>query len=157
MSDRIEQIRREIEETTSDYDREKLQERLAKLAGGIAVVRVGASFRIRDEIEEGSAGRCDHADRVNICKMKTGAKRNDKILMRRGRVSSRPIIELDRAPICEQSGEQHRNSDALVLIASTDPQFTTDPFDKGPHDLHSQPLAGDWIKSFLQNRTIIGD
>ncbi|RUM95986.1 chaperonin GroEL [Pseudaminobacter arsenicus] len=39
---RIEQIRREIENTTSDYDREKLRERLAKLAGGVAVVKVGA-------------------------------------------------------------------------------------------------------------------
>ncbi|HTT46660.1 MAG TPA: chaperonin GroEL [Pseudolabrys sp.] len=39
---RIEQIRREIENTTSDYDREKLQERLAKLVGGVAVIRVGA-------------------------------------------------------------------------------------------------------------------
>jgi chaperonin GroEL len=39
---RIEQIRREIENTTSDYDREKLQERLAKLAGGVAVIKVGA-------------------------------------------------------------------------------------------------------------------
>ena len=39
---RIEQIRREIEQTTSEYDREKLQERLAKLAGGVAVIRVGA-------------------------------------------------------------------------------------------------------------------
>lgn len=39
---RIEQIRREIEKTTSEYDREKLQERLAKLAGGVAVIRVGA-------------------------------------------------------------------------------------------------------------------
>lgn len=40
---RIEQIKREIEETDSDYDREKLQERLAKLAGGVAVVKVGAA------------------------------------------------------------------------------------------------------------------
>jgi len=39
---RVQQIRREIEKTTSDYDKEKLQERLAKLAGGVAVVRVGA-------------------------------------------------------------------------------------------------------------------
>jgi chaperonin GroEL len=39
---RIREIRREIEKTTSDYDREKLQERLAKLAGGVAVIRVGA-------------------------------------------------------------------------------------------------------------------
>lgn len=42
IEDRVQQIRREIEKTTSDYDREKLQERLAKLAGGVAVIRVGA-------------------------------------------------------------------------------------------------------------------
>jgi chaperonin GroEL len=43
---RIKQLRTQIEETTSDYDREKLQERLAKLAGGVAVVRVGAATEI---------------------------------------------------------------------------------------------------------------
>ena len=43
---RIKQIRRQIEDTTSDYDREKLQERLAKLAGGVAVVRVGAATEV---------------------------------------------------------------------------------------------------------------
>lgn len=43
---RIEQIKRQIEETTSDYDREKLQERLAKLAGGVAVINVGAATEI---------------------------------------------------------------------------------------------------------------
>ena len=40
---RIDQIRVEIENTTSDYDREKLQERLAKLSGGVAIIRVGAA------------------------------------------------------------------------------------------------------------------
>ena len=40
---RVKQIRRQIDETTSDYDREKLQERLAKLAGGVAVINVGAA------------------------------------------------------------------------------------------------------------------
>ena len=40
---RIDQIRSEIEASTSDYDREKLQERLAKLAGGVAILRVGAA------------------------------------------------------------------------------------------------------------------
>ena len=40
---RIAQIKKQIEETTSDFDREKLQERLAKLAGGVAVIRVGAA------------------------------------------------------------------------------------------------------------------
>jgi chaperonin GroEL len=43
---RIQQIRREIEKTTSDYDKEKLQERLAKLAGGVAVIRVGAPSEV---------------------------------------------------------------------------------------------------------------
>src|SRR5437016_11932173 len=43
---RIKQVRAQIEETTSDYDREKLQERLAKLVGGVAVIRVGAATEI---------------------------------------------------------------------------------------------------------------
>ena len=40
---RVDQIRAQLEETTSDFDREKLQERLAKLAGGVAVIKVGAA------------------------------------------------------------------------------------------------------------------
>ncbi|GCD08671.1 chaperonin GroEL [Clostridium tagluense] len=43
IHDRVSQIKRQIEETTSDFDREKLQERLAKLAGGVAVIKVGAA------------------------------------------------------------------------------------------------------------------
>ncbi|MBC5580229.1 chaperonin GroEL [Anaerofilum sp. BX8] len=46
ISDRVAQIRAQIEETTSDFDREKLQERLAKLAGGVAVIRVGAATEV---------------------------------------------------------------------------------------------------------------
>ncbi|MDZ7926007.1 MAG: TCP-1/cpn60 chaperonin family protein [Agrobacterium sp.] len=47
---RVAQIKAQIEETTSDYDREKLQERLAKLAGGVAVIRVGGSTEV--EVKE---------------------------------------------------------------------------------------------------------
>ena len=50
---RVTQIRRQIEETTSDYDREKLEERLAKLAGGVAVVNVGAATEV--EMQEKKA------------------------------------------------------------------------------------------------------
>jgi len=46
LSSRISQLKREIEETTSDFDREKLQERLAKLAGGVAVINVGAATEV---------------------------------------------------------------------------------------------------------------
>ena len=54
---RIAQIKAQIEETTSDYDKEKLQERLAKLAGGVAVIRVGGRDRGRGQGEEGSRRR----------------------------------------------------------------------------------------------------
>src|SRR5690606_9482141 len=47
---RVAQIKQQIEETTSDYDREKLQERLAKLAGGVAVIRVGGATEV--EVKE---------------------------------------------------------------------------------------------------------
>ena len=47
---RIGQIKQQIEDTTSDYDKEKLQERLAKLAGGVAVIKVGGSSEI--EVKE---------------------------------------------------------------------------------------------------------
>ena len=50
IQDRCSQIRQQIEETTSDYDREKLQERLAKLAGGVAVIKVGGSTEV--EVKE---------------------------------------------------------------------------------------------------------
>src|SRR5438045_1192954 len=46
---RVKQIRAQIEETTSDYDREKLQERLAKLVGGVAVINVGAATERSEE------------------------------------------------------------------------------------------------------------
>jgi len=58
IQSRIQQIRTQIEETTSDYDREKLQERLAKLAGGVAVIKVGAATEI--EMKERKA-RVDDA------------------------------------------------------------------------------------------------
>ena len=54
---RIAQIKAQIEETTSDYDREKLQEHLAKLAGGVAIIRVGGSTEVevkekKDRVED---------------------------------------------------------------------------------------------------------
>ncbi len=66
ITGRVNQIKKEIEETTSDYDREKLQERLAKLAGGIAVIKVGAATEI--ELKEKKARIDDalHATRAAV-------------------------------------------------------------------------------------------
>jgi len=61
---RIKQIRRQIDETTSDYDREKLQERLAKLAGGVAVVNVGAATEVEMKEKKARVEDALHATRA---------------------------------------------------------------------------------------------
>ncbi len=63
---RINQIRKAIEETTSDYDREKLQERLAKLAGGVAVVRVGAATETEMKEKKARVEDALHATRAAV-------------------------------------------------------------------------------------------
>ena len=63
---RISQIKRQIEETTSDYDREKLQERLAKLAGGVAVVRVGAATETEMKEKKARVEDALHATRAAV-------------------------------------------------------------------------------------------
>ncbi len=63
---RINQIRAQIEETTSDYDREKLQERLAKLAGGVAVINVGAATEIEMKEKKARVEDALHATRAAV-------------------------------------------------------------------------------------------
>jgi chaperonin GroEL len=63
---RINQIRRQIEETTSDYDREKLQERLAKLAGGVAVINVGAATETEMKEKKARVEDALHATRAAV-------------------------------------------------------------------------------------------
>jgi chaperonin GroEL len=63
---RIDQIRRQIEETTSDYDREKMQERLAKLAGGVAVINVGAATEAEMKEKKDRVDDALHATRAAV-------------------------------------------------------------------------------------------
>jgi len=63
---RIEQIRRQIEDTTSDYDREKLQERLAKLSGGVAVINVGAATEVEMKEKKARIEDAMHATRAAV-------------------------------------------------------------------------------------------
>jgi chaperonin GroEL len=63
---RISQIKTEIEETTSDYDREKLQERLAKLAGGVAVIRVGGATEVEVKERKDRVDDAMHATRAAV-------------------------------------------------------------------------------------------
>jgi chaperonin GroEL len=63
---RVKQIKTEIEETTSDYDREKLQERLAKLAGGVAVIRVGGATEVEVKERKDRVDDAMHATRAAV-------------------------------------------------------------------------------------------
>ncbi|KQZ95350.1 molecular chaperone GroEL [Mesorhizobium sp. Root157] len=86
---RITQIKAQIEETTSDYDREKLQERLAKLAGGVAVIRVGGSTEV--EVKE-------KKDRVDDALHATRAAVEEGILPGGGVALLRAVKALDALP-----------------------------------------------------------
>lgn len=66
ISERIKQLRARIEETTSDYDREKLQERVAKLAGGVAVIKVGAASEIEMKEKKARVEDALHATRAAV-------------------------------------------------------------------------------------------
>ncbi len=66
ISGRIETIRRQIEDTSSDYDQEKLQERLAKLAGGVAVIKVGAATEIEMKDKKARVEDALHATRAAV-------------------------------------------------------------------------------------------
>ncbi|NOG70777.1 chaperonin GroEL [Roseicella sp. DB1501] len=66
INGRCEQIKAQIEETTSDYDREKLQERLAKLAGGVAVIRVGGSTEVEVKERKDRVDDALHATRAAV-------------------------------------------------------------------------------------------
>ncbi|MEJ2463595.1 MAG: chaperonin GroEL [Candidatus Thiodiazotropha sp.] len=63
---RVEQIRAQIEETSSDYDREKLQERVAKLAGGVAVIKVGAATEVEMKEKKARVEDALHATRAAV-------------------------------------------------------------------------------------------
>ncbi|MBY3001938.1 chaperonin GroEL [Rhizobium leguminosarum] len=86
---RVAQIRAQIEETTSDYDREKVQERLAKLAGGVAVIRVGGSTEV--EVKE-------KKDRVDDALHATRAAVEEGILPGGGVALLRAVKALDGLP-----------------------------------------------------------
>ena len=66
IASRVEAIRKQIEETTSDYDREKLQERVAKLSGGVGVIKVGAATEVEMKEKKARVEDALHATRAAV-------------------------------------------------------------------------------------------
>jgi chaperonin GroEL len=108
IQDRVALLKRQIEESTSDYDREKLQERLAKLSGGVAVIRVGAATEI--EMKE-------KKDRVDDAKEATKAAVEEGILPGGGTSLIRSIPALQTA-IEKLSGDTKIGAEIIVRSLS---------------------------------------
>ncbi|MCP5876551.1 chaperonin GroEL, partial [Klebsiella pneumoniae] len=66
IAERVQQIRAQIEESTSEYDREKLQERVAKLAGGVAVIKIGAATEVEMKEKKDRVDDALHATRAAV-------------------------------------------------------------------------------------------
>ena len=109
---RISQIKAQIEETTSDYDKEKLQERLAKLAGGVAVIRVGGATEI--EVKE-------RKDRVDDAMHATRAAVEEGILSRRWCCSSARLRVAQENPHAERRPEDRRRNRAQSALQPGSP------------------------------------
>ena len=109
IADRVAQIRKQIETTTSDYDREKLQERLAKLAGGVAVLYVGAATEV--EMKE-------KKDRVDDALHATRAAVEEGIIPGGGVAYVRAIETLDKL---KGSNEDETTGIAIVKRAIEEP------------------------------------
>jgi chaperonin GroEL len=129
---RCNQIRAQIEETTSDYDREKLQERLAKLAGGVAIIRVGGSTEVevkerKDRVDDGlHATRAAVEEgivpgggvalaRASLILSKLNAENDDQ---RFGIEIVRKAVQMPLRQIAENAGEDGAVISAKVLDKS---------------------------------------
>ncbi len=106
---RIKQIRAQIEETTSDYDREKLQERLAKLVGGVAVIRVGAATEVEMKEKKARVEDALHATRAAV---------EEGIVPGGGVALIRALSALDKVKV---SGDEERVGVKIVRRALEDP------------------------------------
>jgi chaperonin GroEL len=106
---RIKQIRAQIEDTTSDYDREKLQERLAKLVGGVAVIRVGAATEVEMKEKKARVEDALHATRAAV---------EEGIVPGGGVALIRALSALDKVKV---SGDEERVGVKIVRRALEDP------------------------------------
>ena len=109
IEERITQIKAQIEETTSDYDREKLQERLAKLAGGVAVIRVGGATEV--EVKE-------RKDRVDDAMHATRAAVEEGVLPGGGVALLRATETLKKVRTAERRPEDRRRDRAQGAAGS---------------------------------------
>ena len=136
---RVGQIKAQIEETTSDYDREKLQERLAKLAGGVAVIRVGGATEI--EVKE-KKDRVEDALNATRAAVEEGIVPGGGVALLRAK---KAVGKLTERQCRRASRHQHRAQSARNAAAPDRREFRRRRLDRGQQDPREQ--VGDlWLR-----------
>ena len=107
---RVKQIRKQIEEATSDYDKEKLQERVAKLAGGVALIKVGAATEVEMKEKKARVEDALHATRAAV---EEGIVAGGGVALLRATCRSRPAQGRQRRP-----GRRHQDRAARARRAA---------------------------------------
>ena len=146
---RIGQIRKQIEETTSDYDREKLQERLAKLAGGVALIKVGAATEVEMKEKKARVEDALHATRAAV---EEGVLPGGGVaLLRASKVLEKLKVSLDQAPgvdiirkACEEPLRQ------IVMNAGGEPSIVVDKVLNGGKGAFGYNAATDTFEDLLK-------
>jgi chaperonin GroEL len=146
---RIGQIRKQIEETTSDYDREKLQERLAKLAGGVALIKVGAATEVEMKEKKARVEDALHATRAAV---EEGVLPGGGVaLLRASKALEKLKVSPDQAPgvdiirrACEEPLRQ------IVINAGGEPSIVVDKVLNGGKGGYGYNAATDTFEDLLK-------
>jgi chaperonin GroEL len=146
---RIGQIRKQIEETTSDYDREKLQERLAKLAGGVALIKVGAATEVEMKEKKARVEDALHATRAAV---EEGVLPGGGVaLLRASKVLEKLKVPEDQAPgvdiirkACEEPLRQ------IVMNAGGEPSIVVDKVLNGGKGAYGYNAATDAFEDLIK-------
>jgi chaperonin GroEL (HSP60 family) len=135
---RISQITAEIEETTSDYDREKLQERLAKLAGGVAVIRVGGATEVEVKERKDRVDDAMHATRAAVEEVFFQAVAWHYCAPSRRSGNSRPRATI-RRPVSTSSGRRCRRDATSIagLLMTTEAMVAEKPKKEATYAAHA--------------------
>ena len=148
IKDRVKQIRRQIDETTSEYDKEKLQERLAKLAGGVAVINVGAATEV--EMKEKKA-RVEDAREATRAALEEGIVQGGGIALLRAAKALDKVKETGDAAIGVEIIRRALESPLrqIATNAGAEGSLIVEHVLKQPENIGYNAATGEYVDMFI--------
>jgi len=150
---RVGQIRRQIDETTSDYDREKLQERLAKLAGGVAVINVGAATETEMKEKKARSKTPSMPPAQRWKKASSPAAESLSSVLKKLSTASSSRATKQSAPASSAVRSSNRSAPWLTTLAKKAPSSFRKSKNAPAPKATTSPLANTWTSSKLVSLT----